>query len=168
MAAWQHHLQDHLTVESFIDKLWSMTYVQKFKWLNPQQARWSLIFTWFDFILFFKPESENIQPDALSRHIGPSSWGPQPPAHNSISQNSSAGVWNVWPAGYSSRSQIQVLASGVGCMSQGLSDHRFSLLLGILVWSELFFWHQFWWPNMEKYIWIYLAACKTCALNKES
>ena len=47
----------------------NLSYLQTAKRLNSRQARWSLFFGRFNFILTYHPGSRNIKPDALSRQF---------------------------------------------------------------------------------------------------
>lgn len=44
----------------------NLEYIQSAKHLNPRQARWSLFFSWFDYVLSFRPGSRKLKPDTLS------------------------------------------------------------------------------------------------------
>jgi len=67
---WRHWLEG--TQQPFL--VWSdhknLTYLGTAKRLNSGQARWSLFFSRFDFIITFRPGSHNTKADALS-HLFP-------------------------------------------------------------------------------------------------
>ena len=48
------------------------------KRLNSRQARWALLFTWFNFSLSYRPGSKNIKLEALSRRYSPMAITPEP------------------------------------------------------------------------------------------
>ncbi|CAJ0942213.1 unnamed protein product [Ranitomeya imitator] len=58
----------------------NLTYLESAKWLNPRQARWSLFFSRFDFVVSHLPGSKNVKADALSRSFVPDSPGVPEPA----------------------------------------------------------------------------------------
>ncbi|CAJ0934142.1 unnamed protein product [Ranitomeya imitator] len=58
----------------------NLTYLESAKWLNPRQARWSLFFSRFDFVISYLPGSKNVKADALSRSFVPDSPGLPEPA----------------------------------------------------------------------------------------
>ncbi|CAJ0929294.1 unnamed protein product [Ranitomeya imitator] len=58
----------------------NLTYLESAKRLNPRQARWSLFFSRFDFVVSYLPGSKNVKADALSRSFVPDSLGLPEPA----------------------------------------------------------------------------------------
>ncbi|CAJ0937582.1 unnamed protein product [Ranitomeya imitator] len=53
----------------------NLIYLESAKRLNPRQARWSLFFSRFDFVVSYLPGSKNVKADALSRSFLPDSPG---------------------------------------------------------------------------------------------
>ncbi|CAJ0928476.1 unnamed protein product [Ranitomeya imitator] len=53
----------------------NLIYLQSAKRLNPKQARWSLFFSRFDFVVSYLPGSKNVKADALSMSFLPDSPG---------------------------------------------------------------------------------------------
>lgn len=51
----------------------NLEYIKSAKRLNSHQARWSLFFSHFNFVLSFRPGSKNVKPDALPRQFSPDS-----------------------------------------------------------------------------------------------
>ncbi|KAI4887112.1 hypothetical protein NFI96_003142 [Prochilodus magdalenae] len=49
----------------------NLAYIKQAKHLNPRQARWSLFFGQFDFVLTYRLGSKNLKPDALSCQWAP-------------------------------------------------------------------------------------------------
>lgn len=49
----------------------NLEYLKSAKRLNSRQARWSIFFSRFDFVLSFRPGSKNTKPDSLSRMFDP-------------------------------------------------------------------------------------------------
>ena len=67
LEEWRHWLEG--AVQPFL--VWTdhknLEYVRRAKRLNPRQSRWTLFFSRFNFVVTFRPGSENVKPDALSR-----------------------------------------------------------------------------------------------------
>ncbi|CAJ0958187.1 unnamed protein product [Ranitomeya imitator] len=77
---WRHWLEGakHRVVVLTDHK--NLTYLESAKRLNPRQARWSLFFSRFDFVVSYLPGSKNVKADALSRSFVPDSPGVPEPA----------------------------------------------------------------------------------------
>ncbi|CAJ0945808.1 unnamed protein product [Ranitomeya imitator] len=77
---WRHWLEGakHRVVVLTDHK--NLTYLESAKRLNPRQARWSLFFARFDFVILYLPGSKNVKADALSRSFVPDSPGSSEPA----------------------------------------------------------------------------------------
>ncbi|CAJ0931337.1 unnamed protein product [Ranitomeya imitator] len=77
---WRHWLEGakHCVVDLNDHK--NLTYLESAKRLNPRQARWSLFFARFDFVISYLPGSKNVKADALSRSFVPDSPGLSEPA----------------------------------------------------------------------------------------
>ncbi|CAJ0967229.1 unnamed protein product [Ranitomeya imitator] len=77
---WRHWLEGakHRVVVLTDHK--NLTYLESAKRLNPRQARWSLFFSRFDFLVSYLPGSKNVKADALSRSFVPDSPGVPEPA----------------------------------------------------------------------------------------
>lgn len=69
MEEWRHWLEG--TEQPFV--VWTnhknLEYVKSAKQLNARQARWTLFFGRFNFILSYRPGSRNVKHDALSRQF---------------------------------------------------------------------------------------------------
>ncbi|CAJ0948685.1 unnamed protein product [Ranitomeya imitator] len=77
---WRHWLEGakHRVVVLTDHK--NLTYLECAKRLNPRQARWSLFFARFNFVISYLPGSKNVKADALSRSFVPDSPGSSEPA----------------------------------------------------------------------------------------
>ncbi|CAJ0927619.1 unnamed protein product [Ranitomeya imitator] len=77
---WRHWLEGakHRVVVLTDHK--NLTYLESAKRLNERQARWSLFFSRFDFVVSYLPGSKNVKADALSRSFVPDSPGVPEPA----------------------------------------------------------------------------------------
>ncbi|XP_055081043.1 uncharacterized protein LOC129456635 [Periophthalmus magnuspinnatus] len=75
LEEWRHWLEG--AEQPFI--VWTdhknLEYIQSARRLNPRQARWSLFFSRFNFLLTYRPGSRNVKPDALSK-LSPRFLGP--------------------------------------------------------------------------------------------
>ena len=80
LEAWRHWLEG--AQHPFI--VWTdhknLEYIRKDKRLNSRQARWTLFFNRFNFVLSYRPGSQNTKPDALSsvRTLKPPAKEPEP------------------------------------------------------------------------------------------
>ncbi len=54
---------------SWTTRTWNIS--SRLSGLNPRQARWSLFFNRFQFLLSYRPGTKNVKPDALSRAYSP-------------------------------------------------------------------------------------------------
>lgn len=68
---WRHWLEGTETPFLIWTDHKNLTYLRDAKRLTLRQARWSLFFNQFNYILTFRPGSKNIKPDALSHHFSP-------------------------------------------------------------------------------------------------
>ncbi|KAK3560616.1 hypothetical protein QTP86_012142 [Hemibagrus guttatus] len=67
LKEWRHWLEGAKHPFQVLTDHKNLEYIQQAKRLNPRQARWSLFFNRFQFILSYRPGSKNLKPDALSR-----------------------------------------------------------------------------------------------------
>ncbi|CAJ0946888.1 unnamed protein product [Ranitomeya imitator] len=76
---WRHWLEGarHRVVVLTDHK--NLMYLESAKRLNPRQARWSLFFSRFNFVVSYLPGSKNVKADALSRSFVPDSPGNSEP-----------------------------------------------------------------------------------------
>ncbi|KAK3548349.1 hypothetical protein QTP70_010580 [Hemibagrus guttatus] len=66
LEEWRHWLEGAKHPFQVLTDHKNLEYIQQAKRLNPRQARWSLFFNRFQFILSYRPGSKNLKPDALS------------------------------------------------------------------------------------------------------
>ncbi|CAJ0943504.1 unnamed protein product [Ranitomeya imitator] len=82
---WRHWLEGAKHRVVFLTDHKNLTYLESAKQLNPRQARWSLFFSRFDFVVSYLPGSKNVKADTLSRSFVPDSPGvPEPAASFAI------------------------------------------------------------------------------------
>ena len=175
---WRHWLEG--AEQPFI--VWTdhknLEFIRKSKRLNPRQARWSLFFSRFNFTLSYRPGSQNVKPDALSRMYEPEPAAKKPesilPLHCVVGAVS-------WPI-----ESVVKQAHGESPAPSGCPQNR--LFVPVSVRSQVIHWahtslltchpgvkrtifmikQRFWWPAMEKQVAEYVAACTVCARNKTS
>ncbi len=70
LEEWRHWLEGTKHPVQVLTDHKNLECIQQAKRLNPRQARWSLFFNRFQFILSYRPGSKNLKPDALSRVYG--------------------------------------------------------------------------------------------------
>ena len=81
LKEWRHWLEGASLPFVVLSDHKNLVYTQSAKRLTPRQSRWALFFTRFDFTITYKPGSENVQADALSRqfcHASTPSSDPEP------------------------------------------------------------------------------------------
>jgi hypothetical protein len=74
LKAWRHWFEG--AKQPFL--IWTdhhnLEYIRAARRLNPRQARWALFFTRFVFTLSYRPGSQNVKADALSRMYDTEKW----------------------------------------------------------------------------------------------
>ncbi|CAJ0936713.1 unnamed protein product [Ranitomeya imitator] len=76
---WHHWLEGARHRVVVLNDHKNLIYLESAKRLNPRQARWSLFFSRFDFVVSYLPGSKNVKADALSRSFVPNSPGNSEP-----------------------------------------------------------------------------------------
>ncbi len=71
LEEWRHWLEGVQHPFQVLMDHKNLEYLQQAKRLNPRQARWSLFFNRFQFLLSYRPGTKNVKPDALSRAYSP-------------------------------------------------------------------------------------------------
>uniref|UniRef100_A0A3Q3B5M5 Gypsy retrotransposon integrase-like protein 1 n=1 Tax=Kryptolebias marmoratus TaxID=37003 RepID=A0A3Q3B5M5_KRYMA len=176
LEEWRHWLEG--SREPFV--IWTdhknLTYLQNAKRLNPRQARWSLFFARFNFILTYRPGTKNIKADALSRQFSATD-SPKSEV-NVLPESCFVGslTWEIENTiavaqrtepdpGTGPRGRRFVPESVVGKVLDWVHNHRFTCHPGITRMTT-FAQRHFWWPTMTADIKEYVSACQTCARNK--
>ena len=155
----------------------NLEYLQQAKRLNPRQARWALFFGRFDFTLSYRPGSKNGKPDALSRQfltnnregdigpiippkriVAPVRWGIETVVRRALQQDPDPGPAPDGKLFVPGRARSEVLQWG---HSSHLTAHP-----GARRTLE-FLKRRFWWPEMEKEVKDFVAACATCVRSKD-
>uniref|UniRef100_A0AAQ4QM75 Gypsy retrotransposon integrase-like protein 1 n=5 Tax=Gasterosteus aculeatus aculeatus TaxID=481459 RepID=A0AAQ4QM75_GASAC len=173
---WRHWLEGAKHPFLVLTDHRNLEYIQSAKRLNPRQARWSLFFTRFDFILSYRPGSKNGKADALSRLQESASSqdtpGPiLPPKHiiapirwDIMGQIQQALPGDPIPQGCPGNKtyvpaavRAQLLQWMHSCPSSGHPGIQRTLALAR---------EQFWWPSLTQDVTDYVQACTTCAQTR--
>ena len=157
----------------------NLSYLQTAKRLNSRQARWSLFFGRFNFVLTYRPGSQNIKPDAFSRQFF-SENSPAPP--DTILSSSclkvAAVTWEI-------ESLVRRAQTSEPDPGNGPPNRLFvpsSARSQVLLWCHTshFACHpgvnrtlsllkrHFWWQTMDADTRSFVHACTVCARAKSS
>ena len=178
LEEWRHWLEG--AQQPFL--VWTdhknLEYVRKAKRLNSRQARWSLFFNRFNFVLSYRPGTLNTKPDALSRLFDPEPVAKDPEPILPLHRVVGAVTWQI-------ESEVKQ-ANGEHPPPSGCPDNR--LFVPVNLRPQVIHWahtslltchpgvkrtmfmvsQRFWWPAMEKEVREYVEACPICARNKNS
>ncbi|KAK3537438.1 hypothetical protein QTP70_009972 [Hemibagrus guttatus] len=172
LEEWRHWLKGAKHPFQVLTDHKNLEYIQQAKRLNPRQARWSLFFNRFQFILSYRPGSKNLKPDALSRVYVNT---PQEGAITPIIPSSKIVAPIRWELeGTVKQAQAREPDPGGGptnCLfvpkmvrSQILQWGHCSRLTchpGISRTLE-FLQRWFWWPTIKEDVTTFVKACPTC------
>ena len=179
LKEWRHWLEGATLPFVVMSDHKNLVYLQTAKRLSPRQSRWALFFTRFNFTISYKPGTENVRADALSRQFCDSSAipaVPEPILPPSVfvgaltweieTEVSQAHATDPGPAGgppnclfVPSTLRAKVLTWG---HTHKLSGHPGSAR------TEEFIRRRFWWPGLSADVKTFVAACDICARNKNS
>ena len=178
LEEWRHWLEG--AQHPFI--VWTdhknLEYMRSAKRLNSRQARWTLFFNHFNFVLSYRPGSQNTKPDALSRVFDPEPTAKEPEPILPLNCVVGAVSWQI-------ESEV-MQAYGVNPAPSGCPVNRLFVLVSmrpqVIHWAHtsLLTCHpgvkrtrfvisqRFWWPSMEREVREYVGACPVCARSKTS
>jgi hypothetical protein len=154
----------------------NLEYLHTAKRLNSRQARWALLFTWFNFSLSNQPGSKNVKPDALSHCYSPTTTTLEP--ETILPTSCLARAPGSGSIGKQVREVQRSQPNPGGPLITGCS---FLMPSALRSWSgptlqaclppgtcrSLAFVRQlFWWPIMVPDMSAFFAACTVCAQNK--
>ncbi|CAJ0954135.1 unnamed protein product [Ranitomeya imitator] len=172
---WRHWLEGakHRVVVLTDHK--NLTYLESAKRLNPRQARWSLFFARFDFVISYLPGSKNVKVDALSRSFVPDSPGLSEPAGileegvivSAISPDLRR-VLQKFQANKPDRCPAERLFVPDRWTNKVISEVHYSVLAGhpgIFGTRELVA-RSFWWPSLSRDVRAFVQSCGICARAK--
>ncbi|XP_057696537.1 retinoic acid receptor RXR-gamma-B isoform X2 [Corythoichthys intestinalis] len=176
LEEWRHWLEG--ADQPFV--VWTdhrnLEHLRTAKRLNARQARWSLFFTRFNFVLSYRPGSKNAKPDALSR-VFPSEGREEDP-EPILPKSCLAGGFQ-WQIVKKVQEATKGLTNPPGTPA-GLLFVPQGLRGEVIHWSHAsrFAGHpgcrrtlallarKFWWPQMRSDVGDYVAACVVCSTNK--
>ncbi|XP_036072769.1 uncharacterized protein lrfn4b [Oryzias melastigma] len=156
----------------------NLSYLRTAKRLNSRQARWSLFFCRFNFVVSYRPGSKNVKPDALSRQQENTETDQQPKTIISPSCVLGALSWQLERDVRSAQAQEPDPGGGPpNCMFVPSAMRR-----QVLQWSHAsrltchpgvrrtlyFLRRRFWWPSMSRDTQDFISGCPVCARNKVS
>ncbi|KAK3549140.1 hypothetical protein QTP70_033344, partial [Hemibagrus guttatus] len=154
----------------------NLEYLRAAKRLNPQQARWALFFTRFNFTISYRPGSKNTKADALSRTFAPEenpetpepilpekiivsliTWSEEtlPPANASTNTPPGCPPGSQYIPRARRTALIHSAHTSLGTGHPGINK-TFLLLKG-----------RFWWPNLTVDVRRYVQGCEECAMSKD-
>ncbi|KAK3508085.1 hypothetical protein QTP70_013157 [Hemibagrus guttatus] len=176
LKEWRHWLEGAKHPFLVLTDHKNLEYLRAAKRLNPRQARWALLFIWFDFTISYQPGSNNIKADALSRMFAPEEnpETPEPilPERIIVSPiawleetippaNASTTAPPGCPAGsqYINRARRTSLIHSAHT-SLGTGHPVINKTLSLLK-------DRFWWPNMAADVRRYVQGCEEWAMSKD-
>lgn len=191
-SEWRHLLEGAKHLVTVLTDHRNLEFIRSVKRLSSRQARWSLFFSRFNFIVSYRPGSRNGKADALSRSLSES-----PQGSNSdgtiLSQKNFLGATNpkefltLLKDGYSSDPLLKhppkdlslTFRNGFWIQNHCLyvpqsarievlrlvHDSKLAGHFGAFKTAELLS-RSFWWPSYKKDVKNYVASCPTCARHK--
>lgn len=176
LEEWRHWLEGAKHPFLVLTDHRNLEYLREAKRLNPRQARWALFFTRFSFSISYRPGSQNVKADALSRIHSLEEGHNQPepilPSHLIASpivwaldeEIAAASLSDPAPPNTPAhltyvpsalRHQVtSAVHSSLGTGHPGV--HQTLCLLQ----------NRFWWPGMTNEVRRFVAGCTDCARSK--
>ncbi|KAK3559268.1 hypothetical protein QTP86_009932 [Hemibagrus guttatus] len=178
LEEWRHWLEGAKHPFQVLTDHKNLEYIQQAKRLNPRQARWSLFFNRFQFILSYRPGSKNLKPDALSRVYVNT---PQEDAITPIIPSSKI----VAPIRWELEGTVKQAQAREPDPGGGPTNCLFvpkTVRSQILQWGHCsrltchpgtsrtleFLQRRFWWPTIKEDVTTFVKACPTCNQGKAS
>lgn len=178
LEEWRHWLEGARHPFQVLTDHKNLEYLQQAKQLNPRQARWSLFFNRFQFILTYRPGSKNLKPDALSRAYSPETH--EKPV-SSIIPSSRIVAPLRWDLEQVVR-KAQTKEPDPGNGPLGALYVPRAVRAQVLQWGHEsvltchpgssrtleFLRRRFWWPSIKEDVKGYVEACQVCCQGKSS
>ena len=177
LKEWRHWLEGASQPFVVLSDHKNLTYIRSAKRLSPRQSRWALFLTRFDFSITYKPGSQNVRADALSRQFcDPSAPVTNPEPILPSTRFLGAVVWEI----ESEVSLAHQTDPGPGGEPPGTLYVPANLRAKVLTWGHThklaghpgatrtteFIRQRFWWPGVDADVKSFVAACDVCARNK--
>ncbi len=176
LEEWRHWLEGTQHPFQVLTDHKNLEYLQQSKRLNPRQARWSLFFNRFQFLLSYRPGTKNVKPDALSRAYSPES---QEKSLEVIIPKARIVAPLRWELEREMR-EAQAQEPDPGGGSPGRLYIPRSVRARVLQWghdSPLtchpgiartldFLQQRFWWPSIKEDVRSFVEACPVCCQGK--
>uniref|UniRef100_A0A8K9V225 Gypsy retrotransposon integrase-like protein 1 n=1 Tax=Oncorhynchus mykiss TaxID=8022 RepID=A0A8K9V225_ONCMY len=176
LKVWRHWLEG--AKHPFL--IWTdhqnLEYIRAARRLNPRQARWAMFFTRFRFTLSYRPGSQNVKADALSRLYDTEDGSTEPTPILPASKLVAPVVWEV-------DSDIERALRAEPAPSQCPAGRRY-VPLGVrdklIRWAHVLpssghpgvtrtvgsLQGRYWWPTLAKDVKGYVSSCSVCAQSK--
>jgi hypothetical protein len=178
LKEWRHWLEGASHPFQVLTDHKNLEYIQQAKRLNSRQARWSLFFNRFQFILTYRPGSKNLKPDALSRVYAPAIRDdtdmPVLPAAKIVAPIS-------WQVEDTVRRAQAIEPDPKGGPANRLFVPK-AVRTQVLLWGHSsrltchpgvgrtleFIQRKFWWPTIREDVATFVNACPVCCQGKSS
>lgn len=179
LEEWRHWLEGaELPFQVWTDHK-NLEYIRTARRLTSRQARWSLFFTRFNFVLSYRPGSRNKKPDALSRQF--QGEGEEVTIPAPILPNSHLIASVTWQIEDRVRAALEDQPGPSTCPDNRLFVPK-DLRPEVLHWAHTsrltchpgglrtirFLQQRFWWASLEEDVRAYVSACPVCSQNKSS
>lgn len=178
LEEWRHWLEGAQHPFQVLTDHKNLEYLQQAKRLNTRQARWSLFFNRFQFLLSYRPGTKNVKPDALSRAYSPET---QEKPLTSIIPRSRI----VAPLQWELERVVREALAREPDPGGGPAGRLFvplSARAQVLQWGHEspltchpgtartldFLQRRFWWPSIKNDVKVYVEACPVCNQGKST
>ncbi len=178
LEEWRHWLEGAQHPFQVLTNHKNLEYLQQAKQLNPRQARWSLFFNCFQFLLSYRPGTKNVKPDALSQAY--SAETQEKPLASIIPGSRIVVVLQRELERVVREAQAQEPDPGGGPAGRLYVPQ--SARAWVLQWGHEspltchpgnartldFLQRRFWWPSIKEDVKVYVEACPVCSQGKST